>query len=390
MGNHKPAVPEGLFLEAYQLAVKKDKPKGRAARFAPMEWTGLMWCMNHAEPRCISSHSADKRFTCQRDYSLGEGPICLDISGRFLEEPLTATVLKELDFTPYAEELLEKLQSDAVSGRLEQLRNKQHITNLEQQVKRWEALLPGCVNSETGEVDREREDFYWSQIKEAKSHLSELAAKPPYVEANTAINFDKLRDLLNGLSRHWNSYSLVWRNHLLKLLIDRVEIRGTYDLEADVIWKTGFRQKVHIHRPLARSQRDRHWTDKEDNLLRILYPGSSIHATTAALPSRSWNAITARAFRLKLTRSRQYQPPRDWRPWTPGDDKKLILDYTTGVPLKNIAFDLKRSVNAVETRAAQKSLKRPKSAKSRLSQVTWETHDLIPLQAECSGGGLRG
>ena len=98
--NHKPVVPEGLFLEAYRLAVKRDKPKGRAIRFAPMEWSGLLWCMNHEEPRHISSHSADKRYSCNRDYSLGAGPICLDISGRFLDEPLTATVLKELDSRP--------------------------------------------------------------------------------------------------------------------------------------------------------------------------------------------------------------------------------------------------------------------------------------------------
>ena len=61
------------------------------------------------------------------------------------------------------------------------------------------------------------------------------------------------------------------RNRLLKLLIERVELRHDRGkVEATIIWRAGLGQKVIINRPLARGSRDKRWADEEDKLLKML------------------------------------------------------------------------------------------------------------------------
>jgi hypothetical protein len=38
VNNHEPVVPEALFLTAYELALARTKPKGRAVYYEPMGW----------------------------------------------------------------------------------------------------------------------------------------------------------------------------------------------------------------------------------------------------------------------------------------------------------------------------------------------------------------
>jgi len=47
VGNHEPAVPEDLFLTAYNLAHSPGKPRGRAVHHEPMEWAGILFCLDH-------------------------------------------------------------------------------------------------------------------------------------------------------------------------------------------------------------------------------------------------------------------------------------------------------------------------------------------------------
>jgi DNA invertase Pin-like site-specific DNA recombinase len=42
-GNHPPAVPEDLWLQAHEIATSTAKPRGRAARSEPLDWTGLLY-----------------------------------------------------------------------------------------------------------------------------------------------------------------------------------------------------------------------------------------------------------------------------------------------------------------------------------------------------------
>jgi DNA invertase Pin-like site-specific DNA recombinase len=384
MKNHEPAVTLELFLQAYELANVQGKAKGRAMNSERMEWAGLLWCNNHPEPHLISGHGAEGRYVCSRDYQKGQGSVCLDISGRFIDEPLTTTILHRLDFTPAAEEVFAKLEADARRGSLDQIEYKQQVAKLEQEVKKWQKFLSTCYNCETDTVDKEKETYYWEQIREAENELAGLKAKPVLRDAQTTADFAKVRDFLIRLPRDWDKYPKALRNRLLKLVIEKVELSGTYDIEATITWRAGFKQKVIIHRPPARSRRERRWTHEENDLLSMLYTSSSTDAITAALPGRTWSAIAARAARLKLARKRAYHPPRDWRPWTLGEDSRLKLHYEAGMPLKDIAGDLRRSVDSVETRAANKGLSRPRANKWRRSKVSWETQELVPLQLESS------
>ena len=149
--------------------------------------------------------------------------MCLDITARFLDEPLTTTVLNQLDFTPFTEEILDKLESERGQSKLEERQARQQIKKLEEEIGKWQALLSCCVDSVTGQVDREKEDCYWGQIREAKRKLEDIKTRPvPHNE--TAIDFNKVKEFLKGLTNSWHTYSLALRNQLLKIIIESVEL----------------------------------------------------------------------------------------------------------------------------------------------------------------------
>lgn len=74
--------------------------------------------------------------------------------------------------------MLTRLESDSNKGSLEGARSKQQVARLEGEKKKWQALLPSCVDETTGEVDREREEYYWTQIREIDRQLEEIKARP--------------------------------------------------------------------------------------------------------------------------------------------------------------------------------------------------------------------
>jgi hypothetical protein len=182
---------------------------------------------------------------------------------------------------------------------------------------------------------------------------------------------------LEGINKNWNKYSVSLRNRLLKLLIEKVELRGTYDIDATIFWKTGLQQKVSIHRPSFRSRRE--WKSIEDTSLIALFPSSPNDIIMSSLANRSWNSITLRAMRLGVKRERKY------RPWTQSEDNELECKYISGLPLNQLSQELKRSIDAIQSRASSKGLKRPRNCKSVKAKIKWELHDFIPYQAESSG-----
>ena len=71
--NHERAVPEDLFLAAYELAMRQGKPKGRAVYSEPLEYTDILWCCNHPCPKPVSSRCSEGAYRCQQDYFKGQG-----------------------------------------------------------------------------------------------------------------------------------------------------------------------------------------------------------------------------------------------------------------------------------------------------------------------------
>jgi len=180
VNNHEPVVPEDLFLTAYELALARTKPKGRAVYYEPMEWSGLLWCYDHDKPALVSSYSARGVYRCKRDYGAALGRICLNIEKRFIDEPLTTEVLRQLDFTPCAEEVLEQFKNEAVQGKLAATQYRQEVTELERRLENLRQYL-GCG-------DRQREEIYWQQYKATDEKLKEVLNNP--VPERTVVAVD--------------------------------------------------------------------------------------------------------------------------------------------------------------------------------------------------------
>ncbi|MBE0415298.1 MAG: hypothetical protein IBX36_01990 [Dehalococcoidia bacterium] len=376
--NHEPAVPEDLFLAAYELAMRKGKPKGRAVYSEPLEYSGLLWCCNHPYPEPISSHCSEGNYRCQRDYFRGQGQICLDIDHRFIDEPLTTEILRQLDFTPYAEEVLARLEAQTTQDKISQVDRTRQVAELERRLENLKSYL-GCG-------DREREEVYWAEYKKATTQLEELRVKPAPEIKVTVTDIQQVRDFLSQLSSKWQAYPRSMHNRLLKLLIERVELR--YDrekVEATIIWRAGLEQKVIINRPLARGSRDKRWADEEDKLLKMLWPSSSREAVQAALPNRSWKSIGCHAHYLKLRRERSSPQSSPQKRWRPEEETRAKAMYEAGISLADIVAELGRNHTAILNKACKQGWHRPESAKWQKAQVTWGTDDLRVLQSGSLG-----
>jgi hypothetical protein len=118
-GNHDGAVPEYLWLEAYQGVTSTIKRRGRSIRHEPLEWDGLLRCCNHEISLRVSGHTSKPAYRCQTEYSQGLGPSCFEIAAQYFDEPFTKVVLEQLDFTPLAEEVLTQMEAAADSSNLE-------------------------------------------------------------------------------------------------------------------------------------------------------------------------------------------------------------------------------------------------------------------------------
>jgi hypothetical protein len=375
--NHKPAISEALFLEACQLAMERSKPKGKAVHFEPLEWSGLLRCMKHPEPRVISAHGAIGRYICARDYNSGNGPLCLDIDKRFLDEPLDQAVLSQLRLTAQGEKVLLRMETEAKEGRLHDSKNKQEITRLERDLAKWKSLLASCVDDATGKVDKEKEGLYWNTIHEIQKQIDELNSRQLLQVGPTVPDFRMVREFMAGLSVNWSSFPSALRNRFMKCLIDRVEIRGENEIEATIFWKAGFQQQVIIHR--QRRQKNlkiplkNPWTDAEVTILSRRYRTSSAQDMLAALPRHTWHAIKNKAERLQLKRDIKRKRPQNYHLWTVDEDNNLKTEYENGIPVTEIAAHLGRSINAIQVRTAKLKLARDKSVRYKSGEVNGPT-----------------
>ncbi len=252
------------------------------------------------------------------------------------------------------------------------------IAELERRLENLKSYL-GCG-------DREREEVYWAEYKKATTQLEELRVKPAPEIKVTITDIQQVRDFLSQLSSKWQAYPRSMRNRLLKLLIERVELRHDREkIEATIIWRVGFEQKVIINRPLARGSRDKRWTDEEDKLLKMLWPSSSKEAIQGALPNRTWKSIGCRARYLKLRRERGHPQPSPQRRWKPEEETRAKAMYEGGVPLADIVAELGRNPTAILNKACKQGWHRPESAKRQKAKVTWVTDDLRLLQLASLG-----
>ena len=366
VNNHKPVVPESLFLTAYELALARVKPKGRAVYHEPMEWSGLLWCCNHVKPILVSSYSSGGVYRCKRDYDAALGRICLNIEKRFIDEPLTTEVLRQLDFTPCTEEVLAQLESETAQGKLEAERHGQEVTELERKLENLKQYL-GCG-------DKQREEIYWQQYKATEEKLEGLLDNPVPERTIAAVDIRAVKQFLVNLPVKWQHYSSTVRNRLLKLIIEKVELRhDVKTIKATVYWKTGFCQGVIIQRARATFNQGSVWTDKETKLLETLWREASLKAVLEALPGRTLSAIRNHARRLDLKRQRKTNSAKIRRHWTRQEEAQAQELYNGGAPFSEIAAKLNRTHNAIMQRATSKKWHVPSQAMRKKRPVVWKT-----------------
>jgi DNA invertase Pin-like site-specific DNA recombinase len=376
--NHPPIVPLDLFLQAYEIA-SSNKPRGRAAYTEPMEWSGLLYCCEHNPPRKLSAYNSKKRWACNQDYHLGVGYRCLYIEDHLLTPPLTTEFLRCLDLTPHAQAVLEKLKDEVNDYSLEDSRYRKRETDLKTQITNLERYL--------GSGDPEREETYWRLIKEANSELKNISQRPA-APKTTAIDLEKVTEFLKNLESNWTGYPGYMRNHLLTLLVDRVELRhDRSQIEATIVWKIGFKQVINIRRSRANYTHEKRWRPEEDNILRMLWSSSSWEAILAALPERTRLSISMRACKLRLSRQGKRKTPENSKPWTEANDKLLKDLYTTGVSIQEIATKLVRTEGAIEARLSALKIKRPKEMCRRKQEATWHADNFKVMHELSSPSG---
>ncbi len=368
--NHSPAVPKDLFLRNYEPGSGSGKPRGRAINHEPLEWDGLLWDYNHPDPYPVSSLASCGEYRCHRDYrDVVARHLCLSITSRFLDEPLTAEVLSQLDFTPFAQKVLSELQDRASDDVLQVSSYKRRIAGLERKLSNLKSYLGGD--------DRAMELIYQEKIRATLSELDELRTAGVPKKAIAVGDIEEIRNFLKGLPDKWRTYPRGLRNRVLKHLVAEVQLR--HDLKcinALIVWKAGLQQPVIIPRPAARGSRDKRWTEPEKKALETLWPSSDRKAIEAALPDRTWDAITAHAHRFGLKRPRKATRGWECRPWSPDEEVRVRSLYEGGIAMQDMVAQLNRTENSIVNRAKQKGWRRPASAKWKRAEVTWQCDSL--------------
>lgn len=371
-GNHEPAISEELFLQAYELVSKPTGLRGKYEKFEPMELYKLLWCCNHKDPRRITYHSFAKRYVCISRYWLGDEHGCLDIGGRFLNEPLTRVILNRLEFTSQAECALQSLETKVKNGKIQEELTNREIFHLEQEIRKYQTLLPGCVDDQTSMVDHDKESYYWTKIREAQKTLNAMKNKLNSNSIQLNCNFQSVKKFLLRLPREWSTYTDIVRNRILKLLIEKIELRGIRDIEATIFWKNGFQHTIIIHRTTLTAYKENRWGKIEDETLKRLFPSAPIEMIRLALPKRSWQAISLRSRYLNVKRNVGRECGYHTRRWTKEEDECLKIGYRSGLALSSISSQLKRSLGAVRDRAYLMHITWPQTNRERTRFFTWE------------------
>jgi DNA invertase Pin-like site-specific DNA recombinase len=372
INNHKPVVPQDLFLNAFQLATN-NKFRRKLAYADPNEWSGILKCMNHPNPIRIGSINAKRCYRCEGGYYIGEiNHSCLYIPARFLDMPMTTAIFKHINFPQFTDDLMDYIDFIKVKNQNKEIQLKREVKRLQLCVQRLQALLPYCVNSTTNEVDRIKEELYWNQICEAKQRIIEI--KPRILSKKVDI-FDReqVNEFLKNFSNNWHIYPLKARNHLLKLIVDTVEIfHNDSIIKARIIWETGFEQEVVVCRPLSKRLVPR-WTQKEIDLLRLIYLSASEQTLLASFPGRTSHAIKIRAYKLKLKRKKQLGRGR---PWTTSEDELFKALYLKGIQTDAIANEIGRTPLSILRRREYKKFNQlfPK-----IEELKWEISDITPF-----------
>jgi DNA invertase Pin-like site-specific DNA recombinase len=381
--NHEAAVQECLWLEACNGTMATVKRRGRGILHEPLEWDSLLRCCNHEISERISGHASKEAYRCQTDYVQRRGPSCFDIAARYIDKPLTDLVVHQLDFTPFAEEVLMQMEADAAFSNLEEDKQKKEIAQLERRKDNLEAKL----GWEGGVHDQ----VLLKQIEKTQGSLEELRSRPAPKQTLSAASYQLVKDFLTGLSGRWYTYPRTQRNRLLKGIIDHVDIRHHGQVvEATVYWKTGQVQAVNIQRPRPIGNLESRWNQQDKDLLKMLWPSSSRDTIFAAFPVRTWKALAHQAYKQGWHRPSGSSKHTSRRSWEPDEEEKARQLFESGTPISDIASNIGRSYTAVLQRSWGKGWQRPHSGQRTAVAELLKTNQNPEVSKGISSGTTNG
>lgn len=385
--NHEPAIDEDLFLAANKALAEGHKPRGRGFHSRPLPFTGLLHCGNHDIERRISGHGAEGRYTEDRDYQKGVSEICFDINHRFIDEPLLDYILSKCSFDVYADEVLAELEAERASAKAKSRKAKQDRERILREIGTLEQNLDQALAST---IDQSRIGRIERLIGERRAELDQLEASGPPTGQTILSEADiaRIRAFLANIRKGWYRQTPELQNGFLRIILEKVVLKHSgRSIQATIHWRTGLQHQILIERPPAGSRRENRWTQCEDDVLRRRYPSSPPDVLLADLPNRTWISITCRAVRLGLKRERTYHPPRNWRPWTEDEDQALRGLYEAGIAIHEVSARLNRTADAIEVRASQRKLTRPRVARWSKAEARWteNPYNFIDNNELCRG-----
>jgi hypothetical protein len=169
-----------------------------------------------------------------------------------------------------------------------------------------------------------------------------------------------VRIFLAGINKNWGTYSRTFRNRILNIIIDRVDIRHKgQNLTATIEWKTGQSQVVNIQRPRSTGNRESHWTREELDILEKVWSNAPQNAILAELPGRTWKAISHQAYKQRWHRDHGSSNHTPRRSWESDENDRVRQLYEVGIPISEIVSRTHRSYTAIQQRAWEKGWKRP-------------------------------
>ena len=239
-------------------------------------------------------------------------------------------------------------------------------------MRRLEAEVENLRGNMTkGVMSSEQLAWLDRQIEQRLERISELAdlERQPVGQAVGRPVPDKddielVRELLTNLPKTWKDKPDRLKNSLLRILLDKVTLEvDVKTVKAQLIWHTGVKQEILIHRPVRKQP----WTGAELTLLRENYETADKEELMSLLPGRSWASIKLRGRAEGL--GRENHKPTKFRAFTPEEDELVKAYYLDEIDQETLQDTTGRTMQSLMARARRLGIKwQPR-------RVKWEWHN---------------
>jgi DNA invertase Pin-like site-specific DNA recombinase len=309
--NHAALVDEEAFFTAHEvMTVHGRGPGGQPGRrsVAPQMLSGLVYCIQHDVPALMQgTHSTYNRYLCDAGYRQGNANrSCTTLDARTLDGPIADVILNRCRFPQYADAVLAEIESEYDHAQELARRRRRELTRLEGEIETLKQTLAVSRTPKQAAI-------VFELIDQRQARMAELAdaRNSPVGRMLTAAQVHTVRAFLADLRTGWERQPVALRNELLRLLILRVELDARRDhLIATIVWRSGARQRIWIERQRRALAGKAPWTDDDDAWLRTHYTTATADEIANRFPARSRDAITVRANRLGLQRTKPTIPEK--------------------------------------------------------------------------------